>query len=328
MRVILWLTALACALYGGYWAVSSRAVLEGTNAALADLRSDGLADYGTVELSGFPSRFDLRIETPAFFSADGFARWQAPYVQIYALSYQPNHIIAVWPQTQKVTLGSETLEVNSTDARASVVFGIGASLPLDHAQMVAQGITVVSDADWGADLTEMRLAMRQGTSAANAQEVGIEVLNLGLTGGTAEQLIAAGPLPARVDRARLDAVLSLDGPIDRFTPKKGLRVLAMDVRALELDWGNARLRGDGALAINAAGQPEGRIALRVANWRDLLATAIGLGLVRSEFAVTVESALGQLAQSSGDPEMLELPLVFAGGRMSLGPLPLGPAPNF
>jgi hypothetical protein len=303
-------------------------VLEGTNAALADLRSDGLADYGEVALSGFPSRFDLRIETPALASADGFARWQAPYLQIYALSYQPNHIIAVWPQTQKVTLGRETLDITASDARASVVFGIGASLPLDHAQMVVKSVTLVSDTGWGADMAEARLAIRGSDTATDAEEIGIELLDLGLSGDAAAQLTAAGPLPARIDRARMDAVLSLDSPIDRFTPQNGVRVLAVDVRALELDWGDARLRGDGALAINAAGQPEGRIALRITNWRDILATAVGLGLVQSEIAATVENALGQLALASGAPEVLELPLVFAGGRMSLGPLPLGPAPDF
>jgi hypothetical protein len=34
-----------------------------------------------------------------------------------------------------------------------------------------------------------------------------------------------------------------------------------------------------------------------------------------------------LAAQTGDPEDLDLPLVFANGRMSLGPLPLGPAPR-
>ena len=328
MRLMLWLMAVLAVFYGGYWVVGSRAVLTGTNAALADLRAEGRGDFGTVEISGFPSRFDLRAETPSLHSADGLVRWQAPFLQIYALSYKPNHIIAVFPSAQTVTLGTETLDITSKDARASVVFGIGTDLPLDHAQMVAEAVSIGSDMGWGANLAVARLAIRRDKVTANAQEIGLEVLGVDLSGTPADLMATAGSMPARIDRARLDAVLSLDGPIDRFTPQNNLRILAADIRALELDWGKARLRGDGVLTINAAGQPEGRIALRITHWRDVLAAAIGLGLVRAEYAATVETALAQLALASGDAEVLELPIVFARGRISLGPFPLGPAPQF
>jgi hypothetical protein len=36
--------------------------------------------------------------------------------------------------------------------------------------------------------------------------------------------------------------------------------------------------------------------------------------------------MAALAKASGDPTVLNLPLVLEDGWMSLGPLPLGPAP--
>jgi hypothetical protein len=52
-----------------------------------------------------------------------------------------------------------------------------------------------------------------------------------------------------------------------------------------------------------------------------------MGLVQPEVAPTVERMMETMAASSGDPQVLDLPLKFSSGRMSLGPLPLGPAPR-
>jgi hypothetical protein len=60
----------------------------------------------------------------------------------------------------------------------------------------------------------------------------------------------------------------------------------------------------------------------------VLRLGVALGLIRPETAPTVERAGESLARIGGNAEVLTLPLVFAGGRMSLGPIPLGPAPRF
>ena len=328
MRLMLWLMAVAAVLYGGFWVVGSRAVLTGTNAALAGLKAEGRGDFGTVSLSGFPSRFDLRIETPSLQSTDGLVAWQAPFLQIYALSYKPNHIITVFPSTQTVTLASQALNIASMDSRASIVLGIGADLPVDHAQMVSEKVSIASDMGWSANLAVARLAIRQDKTEANGQEIGIELFGIDLLDTPAVLMAGSAPPPMRIVRARLDGTLSLDGPINRFTPQDGIGIQTVDIRALELDWGKVRLRGEGTLVIDAAGQPEGRIDLRVTDWRKVMTAATDLGLVRTEFAKTAENALAQLALASGDAETLEMPLKFSAGRASLGPFPLGPAPQF
>jgi len=54
---------------------------------------------------------------------------------------------------------------------------------------------------------------------------------------------------------------------------------------------------------------------------------LAAGLIKPEVAPTWVNVFALLAAQTGDPEDLDLPLVFAKGRMSLGPLPLGPAPR-
>ncbi|MGB3316941.1 MAG: DUF2125 domain-containing protein [Albidovulum sp.] len=324
MRAVIWLTAVFAIFYGGYWAVSSRAVLEGTEAALADLRAAGLADYGAVTLEGFPSRFDLNMERPELVSADGSVRWSAPSVQVHALSYRPHHIIAVLPGDQSVRLGQENITIKSDDLRASAVFGIDPDLPLRRAQSVGTGLALTSDRGWGAAAREARFATREGATATE-QEIGAEIFDLALSGTPADLLTKAG-LPTGGGHLRLDAMLELDHPLNRHVPAEPVRLTGADIRSAELSWGTVRLGASGQIGITATGQPEGRLDLTIRDWRAALPLVTALGLIQPETAPTVEKALNGLALLSGGQE-LTLPLVFADGRMSLGPIPLGPAPR-
>ena len=69
-----------------------------------------------------------------------------------------------------------------------------------------------------------------------------------------------------------------------------------------------------------------RIDIRIVEWRELVPVLVAAGLVTTDAAPTVTRALDLLAQQGDDPDILNLPLAFQQGRMSLGPLPLGPAP--
>lgn len=326
MRIILWLVAAFAAVYSGYWVVGSRALLSGTETALAEMRTAGLANYAGLSLVGFPSRFDLTLTEPELTSADGAIRWSAPDVEIHALSYKPHHVIATLPPRQTVQLGRETVEVTSEELNASAVFGLDTTLPLDHGQAVGRALGLTSDFGWGFAAEEARAAIRQGADPLS-QEVGVELTGLTLSGVPADLITTGGALPERGERLYLDATLGLDRPLDRFTATEGVRIRAADVRSLALEWGPVRLSGKGALTISAGGQPEGRLDLSIENWRAALKLVTALGLVRAETAPTVERALQSLALLGGNADQLTMPLVFQGGRMSLGPVPLGPSPR-
>lgn len=327
MRLMLWIIAGLTALYSAYWAVASRAIRGEAEAALATMRAEGTADAAAFDIAGFPARFDVTLDAPRLASRDGTFRWSAPELRLYALSYQPQHVIAVLPAEQTLVLGRETVAITSEAFSASAVFGLSAAVPLDHAQTVGKAVVLASDAGWGLGLDEVRAAVLRGEGETE-QRVGIELLGLTLTGLPAERVTTGGALPARGERFYLDAMLGLDRPLDRFAAEEGVRLRSAEITALSLDWGPAGLSGQGSLTLSAEGVPEGRIDLRLRNWRAVLRLGVALGLVRPETAPTVERAAESLARIGGNPEVLTLPLVFAGGRMSLGPIPLGPAPRF
>ncbi|MEZ5779303.1 MAG: DUF2125 domain-containing protein [Paracoccaceae bacterium] len=323
MRVILWLVAALAVLWGGYWFVGSKAALRGAEEALARMEADGLAIHGGLSVAGFPSRFDFTLDSPDIRSPDGLIRWQAPEVRAYALSYRPNHLIAVLPDRQSLRIGAETIEVTSDDLRASAVLGLDTSVPLDRAQIVGKGLKLNSDFGWTLGLSEARFATRR-SETPEEQQIGAELFSVGLAGLG----IVPPELPGTVDRMRLDAVLGFDRPVDRKALEKPLRLRAADLRSVKIDWGDTRLRGSGQVTIGAGRAPEGRIDFSIENWKPLLGVLVAAGAIRPEIAPTWEKGLAQLAAASGDAKTLELPLTFAGGVMSLGPIPLGPAPRF
>lgn len=327
MRLMLWIIAGLTALYCGYWAVASRAIREEAGAVLAAMRADGTADAAAIDVGGFPARFDVTLEAPRFASPGGGVRWAAPELRLYALAYRPQHVIAVLPPEQTLVLGRETIRVASAEFTASAVFGLAQAAPLDHAQTVGRAVALAAESGWGLAAEEVRAAVRRG-EGDNEQRIGVELLGLTLSGLPAELVTAGGVLPARGERFHLDATVRLDRPLDRFALAEAPRLRSAEITALALDWGPARLSGQGWLTLSPEGVPEGRVDLSLRNWREVLRLAVALGLLRAETAPTLERAAEGLARMGGDAEVLTLPLVFSGGRMSLGPVPLGPAPRF
>lgn len=349
MRALLALVMAAAVAYGGYWYAGSRAVLAGARAALAEIRDQGRGDAAGVTLAGFPSRFDLTITAPSLVSADGALGWSAPFVQIFALSYQPHHLIAVWPHDQTFSIDGERLTLRSADMRASAAAGASLSLPLDHAQMVATELTLTAAGGWDASLREVRLALRRagaelaraapaGTDPAAApafaddgrdHQIGIAISDLAPGGALRGLIDPAGRLPARIEAANLTAIVSFDRPLDRHAAATGARVTAIRAIAGDLRWGNIAVSLRGAVTIGAAGLPEGQITLTATEWRRLLAALTEAGAIRAEVAPTVARMAEALARGAGDSDSdtLSLPLDLGGGWISLGPFPLAPIPR-
>lgn len=327
MRRLLWLTLALAALYGGYWVVASRAVLRGVEAALAQMKADGVADYADVSLIGFPSRFDVTIDRPSLVSRNGGIGWNAPFLQIFALSYRPNHIIAVWPHDQTLTLGRQTVAVRSDDLRASAVFGGGAAVALDHAQAVGKALAFASDAGWGLAAAEARAAIRIRDRDANRYDIATDLAGLSPDGWLVD---VTAPLAGDGDTTgwiHLEATAAFDRPLDRHLAEAPARLARIEVTGAQVTFGRFDLSGAGGFDIGVDGLAEGRLDLRLAGWQGLPDTLVGLGLLTPEVAPTLTQALTVLAQGQPDGAV-ELPFVIAGGLMSLGPVPLGPAPRF
>jgi hypothetical protein len=245
-------------------------------------------------------------------------------VQILSLSYRPWHIIAAFAKQQQVQTPWQDLAVASDKLQGSVVFVPGTNLALDRLTLVGDGMRVTSDLGWTVGVDKLRFSTRQVDGDRIRHEIGLEMLGLQPDSG----VTAALPdFPEALEKLRLDAIVTLTVPLDHRAGQARPRASHVDVKEVRLVWGTLVLSGSGSIAAAADGLAEGRITLRLTNWRDAMPLAVAAGLFTAEVAPTWQNMLALLAAQTGTPEDLDLPLIFASGRASLGPFPLGPAPR-
>jgi len=329
MRNLTIFVLVLAALYSGYWFVGSRAVENGAQAAIADLQNQGwIVEIEDVSTRGFPSRFDTTATDILLVSpGDGFS-YRAPFLQAFALSYAPNSVIAALPNEQKVRLGLQTIDVASEGLKASAKVEASTSAELEDLTLESGPIQLSSDFGWNTGASKLISAVRQTSGVENTYDVYFDVDELMLPDAINQMIGSEAGLPASFDTIELDLRTKLDKPLDRFVAEQNAeppRPETIELRRLTANWGDATIEGRGDLEIGAEGTPEGRITLNVRSWDKLISALVSLGLIQEGIAPTVQNVADTMAQGG---DTLSVPISFQNGFMSVGPLPLGPAPKF
>jgi hypothetical protein len=146
MKRLLFVIVTAAALYAGYWFIGSNGATAGFERWFEDRRSEGwVAEYDNITTSGFPSRFDTTISDLSLADPETGVAYSAPFLQVFALSYKPEHLIAVWPNEQTISSPFGKAAITSTDMRASLIVKKSASLALEKANYVTEGLVAKID---------------------------------------------------------------------------------------------------------------------------------------------------------------------------------------
>jgi hypothetical protein len=324
MRALVVVVLALAALWSGYWFVGAGIVRAQAERLFATAEARGVkARHDSLSVQGFPNRFDLTVTRPALADPAAGWGWEAPFLQVLALSYQPWHVIVAFPPEQSFTTPFGPAMLMSDRLRASLRAQPRRSLPLQQITLVGEGIGLRSDRLGSVTAEEVRLASRALDGAATSHEIGLEILNLAPDPALIARL---GDVPPAVARLRLDADLDFDAPVDRFAARARPVLTGLRLREALLAWGEVSAFAEGRLAPDAAGRAEGSLQLRLTNWRRLLPMAVTAGVLRPGAAQAAERMFGLLARQSGDAETIDLTLRFADGMVSLGAMPLGPAP--
>ena len=122
----------------------------------------------------------------------------------------------------------------------------------------------------------------------------------------------------------MDSLMIFDNPIDRSALTSQPRPTQIILNGMIVTWGELQLRGKGDVTVDILGIPTGRITISAQNWRDMIGMAVSAGLLDQEIANTVQNMGSLLAGGSAE---LSVPITFQNGLMSLGTIPLGPAPR-
>jgi hypothetical protein len=296
MRLLVWITLVCALLWAGWWFVGSQAARRGAEAAFAAAPAAGWdASQQGIAVAGFPNRFDLTVTAPAL-ARDGWG-WRGPFLQVFALAWRPQHLIAAFPTDQVVTLAGTDRPLTVARMQASVVLS---GLALDRANLVAE--TVASGELAAASVT---LAIRQpDVSKPDLWRIGAEVLDLRLP-----EHLRAKDLPPVARRLWLDAHATLSGPLDRSALTAPPRIETLEITAL-FAWGDLVAEATGSLRPDPQGLAQGSLKLRLTD-----PAAAGELLARA----------GLLPAGAVPPS--DLTVSFTGGRTRLGPFDLGPAPR-
>lgn len=327
MRKLMFLLVLASVLWSGYWFVGSSMIRSAADDWFAAQAARGVtAENSALSVAGFPNRFDLSAEGITLADPASGIGWQAPFAQVFAMTWKPWHIIAALPPDQVVTLPDQDIAIASEGLRASLRVRPAGNLPLAMAIAETGAISATSSQGWTAEADKAVLSLGAAAEGANAYEIAVDIAGLAPDPVLLQRLVAEGGLPPAIAEIRLRATATLTAALDRHAADTAPRLATVELTDTLVTWGDVSMTATGSIAPDDQGYAAGRIAFAVTNWRKMMPVLVASGSVKPELARTVETMLDSLARQSGDAEMLKLPLVLKDGWMSMGPLPLGPAP--
>lgn len=314
--------------WSGWWVYGANQRGEATRDWFDARRADGwVAEYDEVSVAGFPNRFDTNIDGIELADPDAGWVWSAPFLQLLSLSYRTDHLIVIWPETQRIGTPRGDLSIGASTMRASLVTD-GEARALERATLQAEALTLLPEGGETWDAAGLTIAIeRQGASKARYR--------LGLTAdGVAPALperVREAPddiLPRRIEVLRADLGVTFDRPLDRDALEGDRpRLQTIDLALAEAQWGALQLQAAGELEIDTEGRPEGRLTIKARNWRDILELARRSGALPPRLVDPVGDALGFLSGLSGNRATLDIPLDFRRGTVFLGPVPVAQAPR-
>jgi hypothetical protein len=328
MRKLLAFIIVAALGWSAYWFIGSQGHKAAMTKWMDDRRAEGWqVEYSEHNLRGFPSRFDTTFVDLQLTDPETGISWQAPFFQIMSLSYQPNHLIAVWPNTQTIATPREKFTVKTADMRASFKVKPSTELALDNATIEITQAEIASSAGWTSSFEAMTAAIREVSAGPHIYDVAANIDALLPADPIRRVIERGGDLPDRIETLRFDLQATLDAPLNRVALEtQRPDVTNLLLRDLRGTWGKLELRAQGDMEVRNA-QPQGEVNVTARNWRDMIGLAVETGALDPGFASTVELGLGMLASASGGQDSLDATLSFSGGRTFIGPIPIGPSPE-
>ncbi|WP_374797571.1 DUF2125 domain-containing protein [Paracoccus sp. p3-h83] len=325
LRRLTILISLLAVLAAGLWLAAATLAERGLRAALT--APDSVLSAADVQGTGFPGPLHLRLDRPVLTDPNGTWVWTAPTADV-SVSL-PARARLNLPRDQVIMLGGAAIPLRAEAMRADLTLAPRPDLRLRRVALHGQAIRLGGADQPLAQAAQIDADLTQGRGEP------VSDLTLALRDVTLPPALTAllpdASLPAAVSSLDGVARLHLDRPLDRQAGNGApLRLMAVELMAARLEWGPLSVSAEGRIAADAQGQAEGRVMLRLTGWRALLPLLSASGAVRPQLLPTVENALTRLETTppEGGPPRLDLPLILANGRASLGPLPLGPAPQF
>lgn len=328
MKQMLVAIVAVATLWAGYWFWQSNAQEQAIERWFDDRRHAGwAADYSDLNISGFPNRIDTTLNDLLLGDPATGVMWSAPFFQILRLSYNPGHVILILPNQQTLATPRTEVQVRSSDLRSSLRLSDTANWSPERFVVAAEDLDLQADSGWLFSAEKAQVSAERKSPGEDSFRVTFQANGVsGFLPNWVDIRTSTGADPV-LDLFRADLDITLDRPLNRLAIEKGRPQLSkLDLRLAEADWNGLRLAMAGSLEVNSAGTPSGRLTLKIRNWRELLEQEAQAGRLSSAAFTQTEFALNLISQLSGNPETLDLPFDFKGGKVWLGPIVVGDTP--
>ncbi|MGR3760047.1 DUF2125 domain-containing protein [Roseobacteraceae bacterium NS-SX3] len=319
----------AALLWTGYWFAAGWGLRSGIAAWFTAREAQGWqADYAALDAGGFPLRHVTRITAPALADPTTGTAWRANWLQVESPAIWPgSQTLRFAPSPQRLSYFDQTAVIEAQGMAAELQLAPGAALELERLALTAGPWTVRGAGGDMASAQSLELSLVAAEAPA-AYRLTARAEGFAPREALRRKLAAAEDLPERFEMLEVAADVAFDTPWDRRAlEQRRPQPRHIALKLAEARWGDLRLKAAGALTVDAAGVPEGRVAIKAENWRGLLTMAETAGVLPPQARGGVERVLELLAGFGGNGEDLDATLTFKGGYVSLGPLPLGPAPR-
>jgi hypothetical protein len=331
-RVAVALPLAAILGYVVFWFTVAGVAEKQVRAWIAAQAGHGIAiTHGAMTTGGFPFRIDVRIETPAAKWSGG--AWRGPALSLSAAPWD-------WRRLNWRADGAHRIDWTGRDGQARTAAltaahlegwgeASGDGLPRIEAWMT-DGALELAGGGLGGPLTARGLLVqilppRPGDGEAAGDGAPRLPLSLDAKGVTLPPHLGTA-LGRDIDRLALE--MSLNGPIGRGpwpAPALAWRDAGgvLEVKQLGIVHGPLNLTGEGTLAIDPAGQPEGAFTARVTGFAETVEALRTGGIVEDRAADAVQIILGLLARGpAGGPKTLDVPITVQDRTLSLGAVKL------
>lgn len=302
MKRLLTVIILAGLAWGGHWFWTAHQLRGQAEAWFEARRADGWqAQYDDLSILGFPNRLDATFSDLVLTTPEAGVTWQAPFLQVFRLTYKPDHLILIWPGEQTLKTGAGTTEIREEGLRASLVLEDTAIL---RGNIEARSLSILSPAG--------PLALTDVTAALARTEPRSYRFALQAKGDGESTGIAA------------DAVLTFDRPLARSlfsTPRP--KVTGINLRLAEFRVRDSLVQLSGDLALDGRGRATGTLTLTADNWRE---TEAGSG-AGSALPEVLRQALSRAAPVQGAANRIDVTLDIRNGSVALDQVQIGQLPS-
>ena len=329
MRKVFWLVAVLALLYCGYWVLGAKGTEKGIAAWIRARSAEGWqAEVSDISTGGFPLRFDTTLSHPQFADPRSGVALSTSQIDILSQSFRPTRFTARFAPEALLSTPYEKLTITQDLAEAQLFVDPGPRLTLDHASVQLDGLKIVSTNEWSVALDHAQFNTQRSDDDPLEHDITFIAEGFAPSQNMARLLQDQDGLSDTFETLDMDMTARFDAPWD-------IRALAgprpqpthITLRAFSAQWGALTLRLAGDFVVDAEGYPTGTLAVKAENWREMIAVARSVGTIPQDMASIAERAGGILAGLSGRKDTIDAELTVKNGTISLGILPLGPAPR-